>query len=142
MAGSSNGQDEEMITGINVTPLVDVVLVLLIILMVTATYILAKTIPMDLPRATTGEPTQTTLAISIDADGRTYLDGAPIAAVLLRHKVRVARRESPDARAVLAADGRTRHQAVIDVIDLLRQEGVTRFAVNVQPHDLRNGNTR
>jgi biopolymer transport protein ExbD len=95
-----------------------------------------------LPRARTGEPTPTTLAISIDVNGRTYLDGAPIAEILLRHKVRQARRETPDARAVLAADGKTRHQAVIDVIDLLRQEGVTRFAVNVQPHDPRDGNKR
>ncbi|HMJ15191.1 MAG TPA: biopolymer transporter ExbD, partial [Polyangiaceae bacterium] len=46
-----------MITGINVTPLVDVALVLLVILMVTATFIAARTIPMDLPKAATAEGT-------------------------------------------------------------------------------------
>src|SRR6185369_6415943 len=49
--GANGGDDDEMITAINVTPLVDVVLVLLIILMVTASYIVSKSIPMDLPNA-------------------------------------------------------------------------------------------
>src|SRR5690606_23286616 len=72
MAATQENQDD-MITGINVTPLVDVVLVLLIILMVTASYIVSKAIPMDLPNASTGQSTQTPLAISVDKDERLYL---------------------------------------------------------------------
>lgn len=135
MAGSTR-DDDEMITAINVTPLVDVALVLLVILMVTATYIAARTIPMDLPEAATGEPTHTTLAISVDAQGATWLDGRRVELAALRAEVRRARGANADTRAVIAADGSTRHRAVVTVIDLLRQEGVSRFAINVQPGEL------
>ena len=78
MAGGASGDDDELITQINVTPLVDVVLVLLIILMVTATAIVSKTIPMELPTAATGEGTPTTMAVSVEADGSLYLDRNPV----------------------------------------------------------------
>ncbi|HOU94146.1 MAG TPA: biopolymer transporter ExbD, partial [Polyangiaceae bacterium] len=55
MATSNGLDDDAPITGINVTPLVDVVLVLLIILMVTAGYLVSRTIPVDLPKGATGE---------------------------------------------------------------------------------------
>ena len=70
----SPNDESEVIAIINVTPLVDVVLVLLIVLMVTAGYIVAKSIPVDLPKAQTGEPSGTTLAVSIDSSGALYLD--------------------------------------------------------------------
>src|SRR5512145_1537062 len=95
----------EAITGINVTPLVDVVLVLLIILMVTAGYIVSKTIPVDLPKGATGETTTITLAITLDAKGKMYLDAAPVSSDGLRARVRSAHRQDPETRAVIAADG-------------------------------------
>jgi biopolymer transport protein ExbD len=131
-----SGDDQEMITGINVTPLVDVALVLLVILMVTATYIVARTIPLDLPKAATGEALATTLAISIDADGTAWLDGEAVDGAELRRRVRGASSPGTQARAVIAADGAARHRAVVKVIDLLRQEGITQFAINVQPGEL------
>lgn len=131
MAGSDNSQ--EPITAINVTPLVDVVLVLLIILMVTAGYIVSKTIPVDLPKSATAESTELTLAITIDAKGGRYLDAMAVNATELRERVRLAHTRDPEARAVIAADGATSHRDVVGVIDLLRQEGVTRFAINVEP---------
>ena len=70
--------DDEIITGINVTPLVDITLVLLVILMVTASYVASKTIPLELPKGATAETTPTTLSVSIDKDGKTYLDAAAV----------------------------------------------------------------
>lgn len=131
-----NGNDDEMITGINVTPLVDVALVLLVILMVTATYVVARTIPLDLPKAATGETQPSTLAISIDSGGAIWLDGDAIDREALRQRVRSAKSTKPDTRAVIAADGAARHRSVVSVIDLLRQEGISQFAINVQPHEL------
>ncbi len=128
--------DNGAITGINVTPLVDVVLVLLIILMVTAGYVVSKTIPVDLPQGATGENTNITLAITLDRQGRTFLDGQPLARDALRSRIRQAHQRDQEARAVIAADGATRHREVVSVIDLLRQEGVSRFAINVQPDEL------
>ena len=141
MAGGAmgGGDDDDIITDINVTPLVDVVLVLLIILMVTATAIVSKTIPMELPTAATPEAvptTPTTFAISIDAEGELYLDRDPITHEALRLRVREAREEDPEVRAIIAADGRIQHANVVRVIDLLRQERVTKFAINVRPGDL------
>jgi biopolymer transport protein ExbD len=135
MAGGASSDDEGLITAINVTPLVDVVLVLLIILMVTATAIVSKTIPMELPKASTGEQTPSTLAVSINDEGNLFLDRDPVSKDELRAKVRAAKDKSEDVRAVIAADGRIEHARVIEVIDLLRQEEVTQFAINVKPEE-------
>jgi biopolymer transport protein ExbD len=136
MGAATKHDDDGPIVGINVTPLVDVVLVLLIILMVTAGYIVSKSIPVDLPKGATGETTTTTLPISIDKDGRVYLDAEPLEPDQMRRRIRQARAADPETRAVIAADGGTHHREVVRVIDLLRQEGVTRFAINVEPEEL------
>jgi biopolymer transport protein ExbD len=136
MAASAQN-DEEMITGINVTPLVDVVLVLLIILMVTASYIVSKSIPLELPNAKTGESTQAPLAISLDKDARLFLDGEPISEAELERAAGRASQSNPDARAMIAADGAAHHRNVVRVIDLLRRSGVGKFAINVNPTDLK-----
>jgi biopolymer transport protein ExbD len=136
MGASSQREDDGPIVAINVTPLVDVVLVLLIVLMVTAGYIVSKSIPVDLPKGATGETTTTTLPISIEKDGTTYLDAEPISKEEMRRRIRAARARDPETRAVIAADGKTQHRDVVGVIDLLRQEGVTRFAINVEPEEL------
>jgi biopolymer transport protein ExbD len=130
-------QDAGLITGINVTPLVDVALVLLVILMVTASTIVSRTIPVDLPSAKTGEGVRLTLAISIDARDEVYLDGRPIGEPALRERIRTARARDPEARAVIAADGALPHRNVVHVVDVLRQEGISRFALSVAPEDLK-----
>jgi biopolymer transport protein TolR len=128
--------DDEMITGINVTPLVDITLVLLVTLMVTASYVVSRAIPMELRKGATGEGTPTTLTVSIDKDGQTFLDAAPIAEPDLRARIKAAHDTDPETRAVIAADGRTTHSHVVHVIDLLRRENVTKFAINVDPEDV------
>src|SRR5262252_8015798 len=136
MAAAAAGPDDEIITGINVTPLVDITLVLLVILMMTASYLASKAIPLELPRGATGEATPTTFTVSIDKDGRTYLNAAPIDETGLSGRVRAARAADPETRAVIAADGRATHARVVRVIDLLRRENVTKFALDVSPEDL------
>ena len=139
MAGEARGgsevDEEPIITDINVTPLVDVVLVLLIILMVTATAIVSKTIPMELPKAETGEQTTGTLSVSVDESGTLYLDRDALDAEQFRARVRKARQEDPEVRAVIAADAHTDHMHVIRAIDLLRKEEVMRFAIRTDPKE-------
>jgi biopolymer transport protein ExbD len=135
MAAAAHDNDE-LITSINVTPLVDITLVLLIILMITASYVASKAIPLDLPKGASAETTPVTLSVSIDKDGKTYLEAAPIDDAGLRAKVRAARAADPDTRAVIAADGRAAHAQVVHVMDLLRREEVTKFAINVDPEDV------
>jgi biopolymer transport protein ExbD len=134
---SAASSDDDIITGINVTPLVDITLVLLVILMVTASYVVSKAIPMELPKGATAESTPTTLSVSVDKDGRTFLDAEPVSEANLRAKVKAAHDKDPEVRAVIAADGRSAHANVVRVIDLLRQEDVTKFAINVDPDDLK-----
>src|SRR3954465_14209781 len=134
MQTSSNS--DESITGINVTPLVDVVLVLLVVLMVTATYLASRSIPVDLPRGQTGEATAAPLTLSLTKAGSLYVDGAPCSEPELRQKLARARRSDPELRAVISADGAVPHRRVVGLIDLLRQEHVDRFAINVDADDL------
>ena len=136
MSGAHGPRDNGLITGINVTPLVDVVLVLLVILMVTASYIVSRAIPVDLPRAKSGEATPVTLAISLDARGAIFLDGARLEEASLREKIRTARERDLETRAIIAADGALAHRSVVHIVDLLRQEGVARFALSVQPDEI------
>jgi biopolymer transport protein TolR len=133
MAGAVQDSGEEMIAGINVTPLVDITLVLLIIFMVTATYVVKETIEVDLPRAASGgETLNTTLALVLDREGRLYLDGSELPPDAARAAIRAAVAKDRDARAIISADKAVSHGQVVSVIDLVKTEGVTRFAINIE----------
>jgi biopolymer transport protein ExbD len=126
-------EGEDIISDVNVTPLVDVVLVLLIIFMVTASYIVRESIDVDLPRAAhAGEAAGTTLAVVLTREGDVFLDGVKLGDEALRAEVRAATAKDREARAVISADERAFHGAVVRVIDLLKGEGITRFAIHVE----------
>lgn len=133
MAGSSNGGDDELITEINVTPLVDVVLVLLIIFMVTATYIVRASIDVELPRAAHGgESVGTLLSVVVTRDGETFLGGTLVGEAELLAKTREAVAKDPDTRVVVAADRAALHGSVVRAIDLLKEAGVAKFAIQIE----------
>lgn len=133
MAGFGGGDEDELISGINVTPLVDVVLVLLIIFMVTATYIVRAAIEVELPRAAHGgEATGTILTVVLAKDGAMYLDGVRRNDAELLARAREAVRADAETRAVISADKGALHGAVVHVIDLVKDAGVTRFAIHIE----------
>jgi biopolymer transport protein ExbD len=134
MAGFGGGEDDDdLISGINVTPLVDIVLVLLIIFMVTATYIVRASIEVELPRAAHGgEATGTILSVILTRDGAVYLDGVRRSDDELVARAREAVRGDADTRAVISADKGALHGAVVHVIDLVKDAGVTRFAIHIE----------
>jgi biopolymer transport protein ExbD len=133
MGASSTTRSGEPIHAINVTPLVDVVLVLLIVLMVTSNYLAAKTIPLDLPKASTGDGAPKALAVAVESDGRIFVDGSFVDEMGLRNRIRAAREADPDPRATVAAGGSTPYARVVHVIDILRQEKLSKLAINIQP---------
>ena len=135
MAGGARQDDDEIISDINVTPFVDVSLVLLIIFMVTATYIVAQSIPVDLPKAGTGEDVVTTFAVTLTTDGKMYLDGASTDEASLKNKIRAAKSENDDIRIVIAADKAVSHGRVVRVIDIVRKEGIAKFAINIESEE-------
>lgn len=132
MAGGAT-EDEDEITGINVTPLVDIVLVLLIIFMVTANFIVRETVEVDLPRAAHGgETVQGLINVVVDKEGRTFFDGAEVAEEELAQRVSAAVLKDKDTRAVISADQALNYGRVMHLIDVVKGQGVGKFALNIQ----------
>ncbi len=133
MAGSAPGDEDESITGINVTPLVDITLVLLIIFMVTASYIVKETIEVELPRAAHGgETVQKTFAVLLTREGKAYLNGVPVDDTALVAEVQKARAAGEDVQAIVGADKNATHGSVTHLLDVLKGAGVTRFAIQIE----------
>ena len=133
MAGGAQ-EGDDAITGINVTPLVDVTLVLLIIFMVTAKLIVSQSVPLDLPKAASGTEVQVVFSVVLAADGTTQIDGKTVAnddAIL--PAARDAHIKNNEMRAVIKADSAVPHGRVIHVLDILKQAQVSKIAFGVSP---------
>src|SRR5687767_9513123 len=134
MASTDSDDDDGIISGINVTPLVDVTLVLLIIFMVTAKIIVSQGMPMDLPKAASGESLQTVFSVELSADGKTRVDSNVVASDELVGKLaQDAKSRNKELRAVIRADQKVEHGRVIHVLDLLKRAGVAKIAFAVTP---------
>lgn len=133
MAGFNTGSgDDDIIAGINVTPLVDITLVLLIIFMVTTSYIVKEQIKVDLPRAASGEAeVASTLTFKITKDGEYFLDAKPTSLNQIASAVKTRAAEDPKLRAIIAADKGVEYGRVIDLIDTIKQNGLEKFALNI-----------
>jgi biopolymer transport protein TolR len=136
-AGDSPYEDDDdggaIISQINVTPLVDITLVLLIIFMVTARLIVSRAIPgVDTPKAASGEEVRTTLALTIDQNRTLFVNGEKIAdpkeaAAALRR----AAAANPDVQAVITADNSIPYGDFVGLIDMVRLSGIKRYALTV-----------
>ena len=125
--------DEQMISGINVTPLVDITLVLLIIFMVTATYIVRESIEVDLPRAANGgESVGVLLNVVLDKEGALWVDGVRTDERGLARQAAETKAKDADVRAIISADESARHGAVVHVIDVVKGAGIAKFAINIE----------
>ncbi|MEY4550218.1 MAG: hypothetical protein RL685_6413 [Pseudomonadota bacterium] len=128
MAATSSHSDEA-ITGINVTPLVDITLVLLIIFMVTAKLIAGESVPLDLPKAATAGAIQTVFSVAVDAQAHVTANGKPVAdRGELQAEAQRAFASNPELRVLVSAEKRSSHGSVMQVVDSLRQVGITRIA--------------
>ncbi|MBL6974352.1 MAG: biopolymer transporter ExbD [Deltaproteobacteria bacterium] len=133
MASTDSDCEEGLITEINVTPMVDVMLVLLIIFMVTATYITKRAIEVKLPEAATGQDVSvTTLAVVVAPDGALLLNGDKVTLPEVRTRVPALLKENPGVQAVVDGDKEVPYGRVMEVIDTLRSLGVKNFAASVE----------
>jgi biopolymer transport protein ExbD len=141
MAGGANGgDDDDVIVGINVTPLVDVTLVLLIIFMVTAKILVSQGMPMDLPKAASGESIQTVFSVELAADGRTRVDSEFVKNDDSISELAVqAFKRNKEVRAVIRADAKVEHGRVIYVLDLLKKARIAKVAFAVAPGSKKEG---
>jgi biopolymer transport protein ExbD len=122
------------IVGINVTPMVDVMLVLLVIMMVSATYIVSRALKVELPKSgSSDEASKGPLTVTLTKDHQVLLNQEPISGdaelVARFQKARGADGDAPNL--VVSADGAALHGWVVHVIDLAKQQGITKFAINV-----------
>jgi biopolymer transport protein ExbD len=128
------GSDDDIISDINITPFVDIILVVLIIFMVTATYIVSPAIKVNLPEAATGEPTESSsLGLTLTAAGALLLDGEPIEEDALRSFIKEEKARADEVTCLIAADETVDHGRVVWLIDLVKQEGIAKFAINIDP---------
>lgn len=128
-----SGNKRGGIVGINVTPMVDVVLVLLVIMMVSATYIVAQSLKVELPKsASSDEAVTMTYAVTVDKAGKLYFNQQPVTEDELKGKLREAKAQNADCNLVITADAAALHGNVVHVIDLAKQEGISKFAINVE----------
>lgn len=122
-----------LITGINVTPLVDIVLVLLVVLMVVSTYIVSQSMRVELPRAATKDAgNEDPLVLTILRDGRIRLNERSIPEAEVQDELLLAFRNTPDLAMVISADRAVPHGTVVHFVDLARRSGATRFAIKVE----------
>jgi biopolymer transport protein TolR len=107
--------------------------VLLIIFMVTASYIVKETIEVELPRAAHGgETVQKTFALLVTKDGKTYLNGAPVDDHGLIAAVQQAKASGEDIQAIVGADKNATHGMVTHLLDVLKGAGVVKFAIQIE----------
>ncbi len=135
MAGKTGGGDEDPIVDINITPFVDVVLVLLVIFMVTAHFIVNKGMKLELPKASTAEQLQNqkTFNISIGKTGEFMLDGKLTTIEGLKAAAQEATKNKSKVVAMISADKDSVYNSVVIVMDTLRSEGVIDFALQLDP---------
>jgi len=133
MGAAARKTDGEVMSAINVTPFVDIVLVLLIILMVTSVQIIKASLEVDLPRAASGgAAVESTLNIVVDKDGSWKIDGKPITKEALQARVVREVAANPKIQAVIAGDRQVQYESIVDAIDLVKLNGVKKFALNIQ----------
>lgn len=132
-SADSNGSDAsgDIMSSINVTPLVDVLLVLLLVLMVSASAAVARALDVSLPAAASGATASTTLSIRVDREGLWRVGDDVLRGPELRR--RLSELGNPEqVSVVIAADGATQHRHVVEIMDVLASQKVTRIAFAVQ----------
>jgi biopolymer transport protein ExbD len=131
---ASAARKRGIISDINVTPLVDIMLVLLIIFMLTANLIARQAIEVELPRASQSTALNpTTLAVTLTREGALYLNGKPTTAAALQEAVRAAVARDPKTQAIISGDKSVSHGRVVWVLDVVKSLGVSSFAIQIDP---------
>jgi biopolymer transport protein ExbD len=127
-----DGEDDAIAT-INIIPFVDIVLVLLIIFMLTSIAIVRASMVVNLPKAATGGArVESTVNIVCNKDGSLMLNGARSTIEQIGSFVKRESKTNPKLQAVIAADKSVEYGHVVDLIDLVKRNGVSAFALDVE----------
>lgn len=130
---SSVADEMGPISAINVTPFVDIVLVLLVIFMVTAPILMKDTLGLHLPKASHGDQkTLQSLGIVVTKQGQILVNGQLATPEVVQTQVAEALKKNPDTQALISADQDARHGDVVRAIDLVKSAGLARFAIQIE----------
>jgi biopolymer transport protein ExbD len=131
MAAAQDG-DEDGITSINITPLVDVFLVLLIIVMISSSLLEQREIPLSIPQAAhAGDEAPKASGLAMDEGGRIFLDGVESDSAQVMRSLRTRVGGDPAHQVLIAADKRLRYEDVVRLLDWVRGAGVHKYALKV-----------
>jgi len=132
MAGSVRHDDQEIMTSINITPLVDIFLVLLIIFMITSTILDREEIKINLPKAAhAGTEAPKASGLVMDKDKNLFLDGVPSDSASIVAQLQNAVIKDPDHQVLIAADQDLAYREIVRLIDIVRGAGITKYALKV-----------
>jgi biopolymer transport protein ExbD len=130
---NSDSDDYSPVSAINVTPFVDVVLVLLVIFMVTAPAMMKNVLGIQLPKAASNEQKMPdSVGIAINRENQVYFNGTVISIDELATKTTEALAKNPSVQAIISADEKTLHGEVVKVIDIIKQAGIIKFALEIR----------
>jgi biopolymer transport protein ExbD len=134
MAGSSPQGNDGEISGINVTPLVDIMLVLIIILMVTAEFTKYRTVPVNLPKVNAAaikrEPQK--VAVTVKTDGVIFINDKKLQdPSALPAMLRTQKKLHPDLAVILRAEGKIEYDRLLTVLDEVKMAGISRVGLAV-----------
>ena len=131
--GSTSDEELPAISEINVTPFVDVVLVLLVIFMVTAPMLVREQMNVNLPKAESGERSASEqIAIVLDKEGMIHIQKKLVTFDQIEAEIKTLVQANANAQAVISADQDAKHGDVVRVMDLVKKAGLTRFAIQIE----------
>jgi len=127
------GNDDDEIGYINITPMVDVLLVLLVIFMVTANFLKQESVNINLPKINAADPNVAqSIQVAMTRDGKLLMEGIDTTEDALVRKLSQESKYRPNMRVTLSADERLAYGSIARVMGLIRQSGVTRIALSVK----------
>ena len=129
----NNDSEDSTFASINVTPFVDVVLVLLVIFMITAPALVKDILEIKLPKTNSGDgKIMQTLGVAVNRDGNILLNGVLTDEEGLKAAAVEALKQNADAQAIISADVDVAYGRVVKVIDTLKSNGLEKFAVQIE----------
>ncbi len=128
--GAKAGGSSDAISEINIVPLVDIILVVLIIFMVTAPALIKPSVEVSLPEASSGdETTPSLLNVAITPDGQVLVNNEEVDEDAAKNLARAEVERNPEVQAVIIADRELQYGQIIKVLDWIKSAGVKSFAV-------------
>lgn len=126
---------------IDITPLVDMVFLLLIFFMLSTTFIVTPGIKVNLPRSSAEKVTKEKqeVQVVITEDNRILIDGVSVDAGELAQRFVGVGRKAPQTLVVIKADTRALHGTVVEVMDIAKESGLNRLAIATQPKERKGG---